>query len=170
MGCPVHVVLSFCDLCFPSTCQCDSHLENTKPHVSLSLPSVGSFFLFMRKHCIPDTIFRNILRINVSCKCMSEMVFSAKRLMGVFFPSDVCFQIQQFNEKLKDQTGNPWQQPRNPRFVMLSMLHCKQIQAAYQGCKHRKDLLSRARSLPLRTWMFFPSCAKQLSNSSQRNR
>lgn len=48
----------------------------------------------------------------------------------------VCFQIVQFNEKLKDQTGNPWQQPRNPRFMMLSMLHCKQIQAAYQGGKH----------------------------------
>lgn len=40
----------------------------------------------------------------VSCRCMSEMVFSAKKLMGVFF---VCFPIQQFNEKLKDQTGNP---------------------------------------------------------------
>lgn len=48
----------------------------------------------------------------------------------------VCFPIVQFNEKLKDQTGNPWQQPRNPRFMMLSMLHCKQIQAAYQGGKH----------------------------------
>lgn len=39
---------------------------------------------------------------------------------------------------------------------MLSMLHCKQIQAAYQGTKHGKDLLSCARSLPLRTSMFFP--------------
>lgn len=51
-----------------------------------------------------------------------------------------CFPIQQFNEKLKDQTGNPWQQPRDPRFVMLSMLHCKQIQTAY----HRQQTLKRS--------------------------
>lgn len=65
----------------------------------------------------------------VSCKCMSEMGFSAVFVFLFFFVL-LCFPIQQFNEKLKDQTSNPWQQPRNPRFVMLSMLHCKQIQTA----------------------------------------
>lgn len=64
--------------------------------------------------------------------------------MGVLF-FFICFPIQQFNEILEYRTDNPQQQPRNPWFVMSSMLYCKQTQAAYQGSKY---LLSYARSLP----------------------
>lgn len=131
-------------------CQCDSHLENTKAHVSLLLCKLS------------DNLFIHGDRIKkkkhhadkcVSCRCMWHGLFS-HWLMGFVFVL-FCFPIQQFNEKLKEQTSNPWQQPCNPWFVMLSMLHCKHIQTAYQGSKHRKDLLSCGRSLPLRTWCFF---------------
>lgn len=65
--------------------------------------------------------------------------------MGVLFFIFICFPIQQFNEILEYRTDNPQQQPRNPWFVMSSMLYCKQTQAAYQGSEY---LLSYARSLP----------------------
>lgn len=84
-------------------------------------------------------------RKHVSCKCMGEMIFNTKWLMGVFSFSFICFPIQQFNEILEYRPDNPQQQPRNPWFVMSSMLYCKQTQAAYQGSKY---LLSYARSLP----------------------
>lgn len=81
----------------------------------------------------------------MSCKCMGEMIFYTKWLMGVLYFFVICFPIKQFDEILEERSDNPPQQPRNPWFVMSSMLYCKQTQAAYQGSK---DLLSYARSLP----------------------
>lgn len=81
----------------------------------------------------------------MSCKCMGEMSFYTKWLMGVLFFFVICFPIRQYDEILEERSDNPQQQPRNPWFVMSSMLYCKQTQAAYQGST---DLLSYARSLP----------------------
>ncbi len=152
MWCPPNGRKLFLDLCFPPQCQCDSQLENTKAHVSLSQRSLSDH-LFIHEEAQHyrwnKKMKKTFIRINVCpANVWVRWSFLPRGWWEFFF---VCFPIQQFNEKLKDQTGNPWQQPRNPRFVMLSMLHCKQIQAAYQGSKHRKDLLSCARSSPLRT-------------------
>lgn len=73
----------------------------------------------------------------MSFKLTRVMVFSAK-VDGSF--RSLWFPIQQFNEKGKDQTGNPRQQPRNPRFVMLIMQHCKHTQTANRRSKQRGDL------------------------------
>lgn len=121
-----------------------------KKHIMHALPSLLLAFFFCPCQYgltwiiyIPRTNFSNCNKnkhVN-----MGEMIFYTKWLMGVLFFFFICFPIQQFNEILEYRTDNPQQQPRNPWFVMSSMLYCKQTQAAYQGSKY---LLSYARSLP----------------------
>lgn len=50
----------------------------------------------------------------MSCKCMGEMIFYTKWLMGVLFFFVICFPIKQFDETLEERSDNPQLQPRNP--------------------------------------------------------